>query len=334
MTRADTTDQTARTERARGVGLVGRALIRHLGSAVVVLLVVAFAAFALVRATPGNSATSIAVRQAGAGATQEQIDRIRDELHLDDSLVVQYGAWLSRAVTGDLGRSERTGRPVAEEIADRLPRTLFLAGGSAALAILLGLGAGMVSAVVRRGPLPGLLRLGALLGASVPPFWLAFVLIALLSERLHLLPTSGQSGPASWVMPWLVLAVPAGAIISRVVAVALADALAQPYLAAARARGRSTWSVVWRDALPNAVGSTLHVTALQVGMILTGTVIVETVFAWPGLGAWFVDAVKFRDNWSILAAVLVFAIGFVLITRLADLLQVAGDPRLRREEMR
>lgn len=303
-------------------------------TAVAVLLVVTFATFALVRATPGNTASSIAVRQAGPGATQEQVDRIREELKLDDSVVAQYGVWLSRAVSGDLGRSEKTGRPVAEEIAEKLPRTLFLALGSTLIAVVVGFAAGIVSAAVRRGPLPGVLRLLALVGASVPAFWMAFLLIVVFSERLGLLPTSGQAGPASWVMPWVVLAVPAAATISRVVAVALAEALRQPYVTAARARGASVRSTIWRDALPNAAAATLNVTALQVGMVLTGTVVVETVFAWPGLGAWFVASVEFRDNWAILAGVLVFAVGFILITRTADVVQTVGDPRLREERIR
>ncbi|HTW18304.1 MAG TPA: ABC transporter permease [Nocardioides sp.] len=321
-------------EHHRVGGARARALARHVLTAVAVLLVVTFATFALVRATPGNTASSIAVRQAGPGATQEQVDRIREELKLDDSVVAQYGVWLSRAVSGDLGRSEKTGRPVAEEIAEKLPRTLFLALGSTLIAVVVGFAAGIVSAAVRRGPLPGVLRLLALVGASVPAFWMAFLLIVVFSERLGLLPTSGQAGPASWVMPWVVLAVPAAATISRVVAVALAEALRQPYVTAARARGASVRSTIWRDALPNAAAATLNVTALQVGMVLTGTVVVETVFAWPGLGAWFVASVEFRDNWAILAGVLVFAVGFILITRTADVVQTVGDPRLREERIR
>ncbi|MBM9460157.1 ABC transporter permease [Nocardioides sp. zg-536] len=313
---------------------MARAVVRHVASGLVVLVVVTFATFALVRTTPGNTATSIALRQAGAAASTEQIERIRTELKLDDSLVEQYGVWLTRAVTGDLGRSERSGRPVAEEVGLRLPRTLFLAGGAGLLAVLLGLAAGTTAAVVRRGPAPGVLRVGALAAASVPPFWLAFVLIAVLSERLGLLPTSGQAGAGSWLMPWIVLAIPAAATISRVVAVAVTATLAQPYVTAARARGASTRSILFRDALPNAVRSTLDVTALQLGIVFTGTVVVETVFAWPGLGAWFVDAVKFRDNWAILAGVLVFAVGFIALTRLADLVQVLIDPRLRRSAAR
>lgn len=311
-----------------------RALTGHVLSAVVVLLVLTFGAFSLIRVTPGSTATSIAVRQAGPGASQEQIERIRHELKLDESVVTQYGVWLTRALRGDLGRSERSGRPIAAEIGEKLPRTVFLGLGSALLALVMGFGAGIVAAVVRRGPLPGVLRAVALVGVSVPTFWMSFVLIAVFSERLGLLPTSGQSGPVSWIMPWLVLAIPAAGTISRVVAVSLSEALRQQYVTAARARGVAAWSPTVRDALPNAVGATLNVTALQLGTLLTGSVVVETVFGWPGVGAWFVDSVTFRDSGAILAGVLVFAVAFILLTRTIDVVQTAADPRLRRTEVR
>ena len=206
--------------------------------------------------------------------------------------------------------------------------TLFLGLGSTVIALLAGFGAGVVSAAFRRGPLPGALRVLGMLGASIPTFWMSFLFIQMFAEQLRLLPTSGQSGPASWFMPWVVLAIPAAAVISRVVSVALTEAMSQPYVMAARARGASTRSAVLRDALPNAVGSTLNVTGVQLGVLFTGTVIVETVFAWPGLGAWFVDSVKFRDDAAILAGVLVFAFGFILILRTVDAIHTATDPRL------
>ena len=299
-------------------------------SALIVLLLVTFGTFVLLRSSPGNTAISIAVRQAGPGASQEQIDWIRDDLKLDESLAAQYGVWLSRAVKGDLGVSEKTGRPVITEIKNKLPRTLFLGLGAAILATIFGFGAGIASAVVKRGPLPGFLRILALVGASVPTFWMSFLLILIFSERLRLLPTSGQSGPSSWIMPCLVLAIPAASTISRVVAVSLTEALGQQYVTAARARGVARWSPVFRDALPNAIGATLNVTALQIGMLFTGSVIVETVFAWPGIGAWFVESVKFRDNYAILAGVTLFAVAYILITRSIDVIQTTADPRLRR----
>ncbi|MCL2453807.1 MAG: ABC transporter permease [Micrococcales bacterium] len=306
---------------------------RHLVSAVAVLLVVTFATFLLLRSTPGNTATSIAVRQAGPGASQEQVDRLHAELRLDSSLPVQYGVWLGRAVQGDLGRSDRSGRTVTDEIAAKAPRTLFLGLGAAVIALVVGFGAGVLSAVDRRGGLAAALRVGALAAVSIPTFWMSFLLIVLLSEQLRWLPTSGDRGFASWIMPWVVLALPAAGAISRVVSVSLTETMSRQHVTAARARGAPGWSVVLRDGLPHAAGATLNVTAMHVGMLLTGSVIVETVFAWPGLGAWFVDSVKFRDNGAVLGGVLVFALAFILITRGIDVVQKITDPRLRKAEV-
>lgn len=309
-------------------GRVRHLVLRSL-SALAVLLVVSMATFVLGRTAPGSTAGTIAVRQAGQGASQDQVERIRHELRLDDPLPAQYLAWLGRAVTGDLGLSERSGRPVAEEIGERLPRTLGLGAVAAALAVVTGVGVGVLAATVRRGPLPALVRGGALTAVSTPSFWLSFLLIWLLCERLRLLPTSGMSGPASWVMPCLVLATPAAATISRAVTVATSTALAQPFVTAARARGVPAWSPVLRDALPHALVATLDVTSVQIGLVLTGTVVVETILGWPGLGAWFLAAVSFRDQGAVLAAVLVYATMFLAVTRSADLLRGRLDPRLR-----
>ena len=302
---------------------------RRIGAAVLMLAALTFLVFTLIRLTPGNSATTVAVRQAGSGATQEQIDRIRAELGLDDPIAVQYVGWLGDAVTGDFGVSERTGRTISTELTSRYPETLFLAAGGAGLALLVGVGAGVVSAIVRPGVTRTGLRIGALTGASVPSFWLSYLLIVLFSERLGWLPTSGNRGLASWIMPWVVLATPAAAIISRVIAVSLREAMTRPYATAAAARGASRRSIVARDALPNAAGASLNVVGLQLGGLLAGSVVVETVFAWPGLGAYFVDSVTFRDDDAILACVMVFAVGFVVVNQLVDVVQRRVDPRLR-----
>ncbi|MGL5808869.1 MAG: ABC transporter permease [Nocardioides sp.] len=310
-------------------GLVGS--LRSLASAAAVIVAATLLTFSMVRVAPGDVATSIAVRQAGPGATQEQVQRIRRELRLDEPILVSYGTWLGNAATGDLGRSERTGRPVADELAEKLPRTLFLAVGSSVLAIITGFGIGVAAAQSRGRWAGALLRVVPLVGVSVPSFWLSYLLILLFTERLGWLPTSGVAGPRSWLMPWLVLAIPAAGAISRVTAVTLREALSQPYVTAARARGASRRSLVLREGLPNIVGPVLNVIGLQIGALLTGSVIVETVFAWPGVGAWFVDSVKFRDNWSILAGVLVFVLAYIGVTRLVDVIQFAVDPRLRRQ---
>lgn len=313
-----------------GRRLVG--CIRYLAAQLlgIVVVVVAFTltTFVLIRLTPGNSATAIAVRRAGPGATAEQIDRLTDQLGLRDPLIVQYGRWLRHAVTGDLGVSERSGLPVGHELRARLPKTVALAAGGAVLALVLGVAAGIAGAVARPGLRRGTVRAGALVAASVPGFWLSYLLILVLSEHLRWLPAAGDRGLGALLMPWIVLGVPAAGIISRVVAVSLCDALQQPFAIAARARGASGASVVLRDALPHAATQTASVVGLQVAGMLAGTVIVETVFGWPGLGRFFVTAVSLRDNDSIQGSILVFAVGFMLVNRAVDAAARRIDPRL------
>ena len=314
---------------ARRVAAALRALGGQLLGITAVALAVTLITFVLLRLTPGNSATAIAVRRAGPGATADQIDRLAEQLGLRDPIIVQYGRWLRHAVTGDLGVSERSGLAVGHELRTRLPKTLALATGGAVLALLVGVATGIAGVVARPGLGRGSVRAGALVAASVPGFWLSYLLILVLTERLGWLPASGDRGLRSLVMPWIVLGLPAAGIVSRVVAVSLHDALGQPFATAARARGASPTSVVVRDALPHAAAATASVVGLQVGGMVAGTVIVETVFGWPGLGRFFVSAVSLRDAPSIQAAILVFAVGFMLVNRAADALARHIDPRLR-----
>lgn len=308
---------------------VGRYLWRQAGGMALVLVAVSLLTFLLVLIAPGDAATNVARGRAGPGATDEQVDRIRAELGLDEAIPVQYGRWLGEAVQGDFGVSPRTGRPIGTEIVARLPTTLFLGAGAAVIAVLVGGAAGLAGALLRPGLPRGALRVGGLLGASVPNFWLSYLLILVLAENLGLLPTSGQAGPASWVMPWVVLALPLAGILSRVVAITVREALDQPYAVAARARGSRPATIVVRDALPNAAGAILNASSGQVAHLLVGSLIVETIFGWPGLGNYFVQAVDFRDIAAIQACVLIFAVAFVVANRLVDLTHGLIDPRVR-----
>ncbi|MGH3615920.1 MAG: ABC transporter permease [Pseudonocardia sp.] len=302
---------------------------RQLANTAVVLIAASIAAFALALLAPGDAARSIAIGRAGPGATDGQVAAIREQLGLDDPGYVQYARWLGGALTGDLGTSVRTGRPITGELIERLPATLFLAAGAGVIALVVGVCIGVAGAVLRRVGPRSVLRIGALLGVSVPNFWLSYILILVFAESLGLLPTSGQRGPASWIMPWTVLALPVAGVLSRIVAVSLREALDQPYVVAAQARGSSPWSIIARDGLAGAAGSILSVSGLQLGILVSGTLIVEQIFAWPGIGDYFVDAASFRDIPALQAAVLVFAVGFVTMNRLADLAHGLVDPRLR-----
>lgn len=308
---------------------MARFVWRQVAGSLLVLLALTLLTFLLVQIAPGDAATNVAVSRAGPAATAEQIDRVRSELGLDQALPVQYGRWLVRAVQGDFGISPRTGRPIGADIAARLPVTLFLGVGSAAFAVVIGGAVGLAGAVLRPGVPRGALRAGALLGASVPTFWLSYLLILVLAVRLGLLPTSGQGGPATWVMPWAVLAIPVAGAMSRIVAVTVREAMDQPHAVAARARGSGPWSVVLRDALPSAAGPILNAVAAQVGGLLTSSIVVESIFGWPGLGDYFIDAVGFRDISAIQASALTFGVGFVVVNRLVDVAHGLIDPRVR-----
>lgn len=300
----------------------------QIADAALVLLVASVLTYSLVLLAPGDAATTLAQQRAGPGATTQQVAQIREELGLDDTGPAHYLRWVAGALTGDLGISARTGQPIAVELVERLAVTLLLAGLAALVALPLGLAIGIAGAVLRDGATRGSLRGGALLGVSLPEFWVSYLLILILAEHLGLLPTSGRGGPETYVMPVAVLALPAAGLLSRVVAVTLREALDQHYVTAAKARGATPWSIVLREAMPNAAGAILNAAGLVAGRLLTGTIIVEAVFSWSGVGNYLVEAVSFRDIAAVQACILCLAGGFVILNRLADLAHAAVDPRV------
>lgn len=307
---------------------MARSAWRFAAGTAAVVLALSTVTFLLIHVAPGDAAQTAAVARAGGAADAELIEQLRRQLGLDQPLAVQYWRWLSGAAKGDFGVSARTGRPVAAEFRVRLPVTLSLGSMGAALGVVAGTAAGIAGALLRPGLRRGALRLGALLGASTPNFWLAYLLILVLAEQLGLVPTSGQGGPASWMMPLAVLAIPIAGVLSRVVATTLREALDEPYVVAAQARGSTPFAVVVRDALPNAAGAILNTAGILVGGILVGTLVAEDVFAWPGIGSYFVDAVSFRDVPAIQACVLVFGLVFIVVNRAVDFAHRLIDPRL------
>ncbi|MGH8932099.1 MAG: ABC transporter permease [Egibacteraceae bacterium] len=308
---------------------LARSVGRFVAGMALVVFTLSTATFLLVHVAPGDAAQTAAAARAGGAADADLIEQLRRQLGLDNPLVAQYWSWLSGAVHGEFGVSARTGREVASELGVRLPVTLRLGAAGAALGVLAGTATGIAGALLRPGTRRGALRLGGLLGASIPNFWLAYLLILVLVEQLGLVPTSGQSGLASWVMPLTVLAVPTAGVLSRMVATTLREALDEPYVVAARARGSTPFAIVVRDALPNAAGAILNTAGVLVGGLLVGTLVAEEIFAWPGIGSYFVDAVGFRDIPAIQACVLVFGLVFVTVNRVVDLGHRHLDPRLR-----
>lgn len=298
--------------------------------AIPTLLGLVVLAFSLIVLTPGDPAVELARRRAPSGeATDIDISRARAELRLDRPYLIQLVDWISAAAQGDLGRSFSTGKPVAIELSDRLPATAQLGAAALALSVLVAIPLGALAAVRRNSLLDQGLRVGALLGASIPGFFLAYILIVVFATTLHFFPVAGRQSAASVVLPMLTLAAGPTAVLSRLVRASLLEVLEEDFIRTARARGLRESFVVLRHALPNAMLSTMTVIGSLIGHLLAGAVIVETIFAWPGVGKLTVDAIAQRDYTMIQGIVLFVGAVFVTINLLVDLSYGLIDPRIR-----
>lgn len=304
-------------------------LARRLAILPVLLLGISIISFALLNLAPGDPAEILLrLQQPGTEPPREAVLAFREELKLNDPLPLRYGRWLVQAVMGDLGDSYRTGRPVALELARRLPVTLLLTGASLTLAVCVGLPLGVLAAVWRGSALDGASRLLALLGAAVPGYVLALLLILLFAVKLHWLPAIGHGGPQHLVLPALALATGSAAQLMRLSRASMLEALDQDYVRTARAKGLGETAVVAGHALKNALLPSVTIIGLSLGHLLGGAVIIETVFGWPGVGKLAVDAIFLRDYPIIQGFVLYMAAIFLLVNLLVDLSYRWLDPRL------
>lgn len=301
---------------------------RRFVSLVPVWLGISLLSFALSALAPGDPVRNALQGRGSDAPSAAEIAALREELHLDDPGPVRYVRWLGDALHGDLGRSYRTGEPVLRSLTDRFPRTAELALAAVALGLLISLPLGVVSAVRRGSWVDQLARAAALLGASLPSFWLAYLLILVFAVWLRVLPVAGSASPQHLTLPALTLAVGAAALITRLARSALLDELTQDYVRTARAKGLREPSVV-AHAVRNALVAIVTVTGVRLAHLLAGAVIVETVFAWPGIGKYAVDSIFFRDYPTVQGFVL-FAGTLVLVVNLAvDLSYGWLDPRVR-----
>ncbi|HEV8230642.1 MAG TPA: ABC transporter permease [Candidatus Limnocylindria bacterium] len=302
-----------------------RYVLRRLLLAVPVLLGVSLGVFLMVSFIPGDPATVIA----GDTASAEQVARIRHELGLDESLPVQYLRFLERIAHGSLGESTRTHREVLLEIADRFPYTLALALGAVALSTVAGITMGIFAAV-NRGRMADHLTMGiAIVGLSVPTFWIALIGIIVFSLNLHWLPVTGARSPASYILPIVALSLHSAAVKARITRSSMLEVFGQDYLRTARAKGLRERLVIFRHALKNALIPISTIVGLQFGSLLGGAFIIETIFGWPGIGRLAVQAVFNRDFPLIQGTVLVGAVTYALVNLLVDLLYAWLDPRIR-----
>ncbi len=296
------------------------------------LSVIVFLVMALI---PGDTATAIL----GAYATPENVERINRDLGLDKPLVHQYLIWIGNLLHGDFGRSFALNRPVLDEVLERFQATLVLAGVSLLLCSVIGLLAGIVSAVRQFGWADRIITYLVLAGISVPSFWLGLLLIYLFAVHWRLLPASGMFavyGGGTFkdlllhlLLPAATLAVIAAGVIARLTRGAMLEVLRQDYVRTARAKGLPERRVIYGHAFRAALVSVIPVIGIQAGFVLGGAVYIETVFQWPGIGAMLVKAISTRDILLVQGGVLIVAASYVLFNLLADIVQSLLDPRIR-----
>jgi len=310
-------------------------LLRRVGQILPTLLILSFLIFGLQQLMPGDPALVLAGEERG---NPEVLAQIRAELLLDRPLWEQYLAWLARVVQGDFGFSWRIRMPVGDLILQKLPVTFQLGAMAFAIAVLIGVPMGILSAVRRDRPADWLANGIALFGISMPNFWLGIMLILLFSVELGWLPPSGYVPPtedvwqslATTIMPAFVLGTGVAGVLMRHTRAAMLNALSQDYVRTARAKGLRERVVIWKHALRNALIPVVTLGTIEFGRLLSGAVLTEQIFSIPGFGKLIVDAVFNRDYPVVQGVVLATALIFVLLSLAADILYMAINPRLRR----
>ena len=300
-------------------------ILRRLGGMIPVLLCVSLFAFGFVRLLPGDPARLLA----GPDATQHDVELVRQSLGLNKPLLQQYVRYIVQTAQGELGRSSRTGQPVSMVIGERFMPTLWLTIVAMVWATAVGILLGVISGV-RRGrwqDQTGMVL--AVSGISFPAFWLGLLLIDLFAVRLHWLPTGGESGWSSFILPGFTLGVAVAAVMARFTRSAFVEVASEDYVRTARMKGVPERRVVWTHTLRNALIPVITMTGLQFGFLLGGSIVIETVFAWPGLGRLLVDSVSYRDYPVIQAEILLFSFEFVLINLAVDVLYAVVNPEIR-----
>jgi ABC-type dipeptide/oligopeptide/nickel transport system permease component len=306
---------------------MSRYLLRRLILTIPVLLGAATLVFALIHLVPGDPAQAML----GEGASADEIARLRTSLGLDRPLLAQYGTFLGGIVRGDLGKSFRSGQPVTREIGRRLGDTAILALSAMAVAIAVAIPLGIIAAVFRgRLPVHAAMTL-ALAGISIPSFWLGPLLAILFAVKLGWLPVSGAGSVWHLVLPSVTLGTALAAILARMTRSSVIEELRELYVLAARARGLSRARAVLRHAFRNSLIPVVTIIGLQFGAVLTGTIITETIFSWPGIGRLLITSINTRDYPLVQGCILFIAATYVAMNLITDLTYGYLDPRIRFE---
>lgn len=314
---------------------MGRLFLRRLATAVPLLLLISIAVFGLLHLVPGGP---LAVYLANPDVRPEDLERLKRALGLDQPVWRQYLSWLSGFVTGDWGYSYSDGRPVLERVAERLPATFELVAASIALALVVTIPLGLTPAIGRRPMMRRLASTLSFAGISLPVFWFGLVLQLVFAQWLGLLPSSGRTTPgdggiadrlAHVALPATMLGLVHAAAWSRYLRASVSETIGQLFVAAARARGVPRREILWRHTMRPALLPVVTIVLLDVALLAAGAVVTESVFAWPGLGSLFTEALSRRDYTLLMALLMLASAAVVLFNLVADLCYALIDPRVR-----
>ena len=290
-----------------------------------VLIGVTFMVYFILSLSPGDTAAIVA----GEGADAATIEAVRKDLGLDKPVIVQYGRYMWDLLHGDMGQSYQTKRDVFSTIMSAFPNTAKLAFWSILVAVGIALPIGIVSATRQYSAVDNVGMVAALLGVATPNFWLGLMLIILFSLNLRWLPSGGMGGWKNYIMPAITLGTGDAALITRMTRSSMLEVIRQDYIRTVRAKGLPEGEVITQHALRNALIPTTTVIGLQIGGMLGGSVLTESVFAWPGIGRYMIQSIQGRDIPSVMGCVILLAISFALVNLLVDLIYGFIDPRIK-----
>ena len=301
-------------------------IIRRILSMIPVVIGITFIVFMIMKMAPGDPARMIL----GDNATPEAVEALREEMGLNDNYLVQYGRYMINLCKGDMGTSYKNNRPVVDEVMTRVPATFKLAFVSAIVSILIAIPLGVLAAVKQGTLFDNASMVVSLIGISMPAFWLALMLMLKFSLQLKWFPVQGANdGWRSYVLPAIAIGFMNMAAIARTTRSSMLETIRQDYIRTARSKGISEQEVISHHAFRNALIPTVTIVGVQLGGLLGGAVLTETVFAWPGLGRLMVEAVNARDVPTVLGCIVILSIGFSIVNLVVDLLYGLIDPRVR-----
>lgn len=304
---------------------MGRYAIKRVLSAIPLLFVISFLVFMFIHLIPGDPARMVA----GKDATEADVQVVREQLGLDKPLLVQYGDYMNGLFTGDFGMSIKNGKTVVETIVPRFKPTMMLTVCAIIWASIIGISLGVLSAVKKGKAMDYIGMVVAISGISLPSFWLGLELIQLFSVKLNYFPTGGLDSWQSYILPSLTMGAGIMAVLARFTRSSMLETMREDYVRTARAKGLREFLVVMRHAFKNSLIEIVTVAGLQIGGLLSGSVMVETVFSIPGLGRLLVDSINFRDYKVVQALLLFFALEYIVINLIVDLLYGVINPKVR-----